>query len=400
MAGLMPHPEHAVDPLLGSTDGRVLLPGCSTSPEHRWRRERSRRAARYDSSPSACRVNAVSPQPLHRSLGLTDDEFARIGELLGREPNDFELAVFSLLWSEHCGYKHSRPLLRRLPDRRPARAAGPGRERRRDRRGRRPRGRAQGREPQPPLAPSSPSRARPPASAASSATSSRWARGRSRSSTRCASASSTTPHSGTCSRRRGRGRRPLRQLRRRRQRRRRGRVRRRLRAQLPGQRDVRRACCRPTGCSAPRAGRRRQPAGAVRLAHRPRRHRRRVACWPRRGSTRARAGKRPERPDRRSLHRQEADRVHARAARRRPARARCRTWARPGLPPSTVGDGGRRRRRPRRRPLARCRCARPGMQPFEIMISESQERMAAIVEPARLAAGRGPVPPLGRWTRP
>jgi phosphoribosylformylglycinamidine synthase II len=35
--------------------------------------------------------------------------------LLGRAPNDFELAVFSLLWSEHCGYKHSAPLLKRLP---------------------------------------------------------------------------------------------------------------------------------------------------------------------------------------------------------------------------------------------------------------------------------------------
>ncbi len=53
--------------------------------------------------------------PLHRSLGLTDGEYERIEELLGRVPNDFELAVFSLLWSEHCGYKHSAPLLRRLP---------------------------------------------------------------------------------------------------------------------------------------------------------------------------------------------------------------------------------------------------------------------------------------------
>ena len=35
--------------------------------------------------------------------------------MLAREPNHFELAVFSLLWSEHCGYKHSAPLLRRLP---------------------------------------------------------------------------------------------------------------------------------------------------------------------------------------------------------------------------------------------------------------------------------------------
>src|SRR5262245_32484436 len=37
-------------------------------------------------------------EPLHRSLGLTDGEFDRIQELLGRSPNDFELAVFSLLW--------------------------------------------------------------------------------------------------------------------------------------------------------------------------------------------------------------------------------------------------------------------------------------------------------------
>jgi phosphoribosylformylglycinamidine synthase II len=48
-------------------------------------------------------------------LGLTDWEADRIRELLGRDPSHFELAVFSLLWSEHCGYKHSAPLLRRLP---------------------------------------------------------------------------------------------------------------------------------------------------------------------------------------------------------------------------------------------------------------------------------------------
>jgi len=57
----------------------------------------------------------VAHRPLHRALGLTDGEAERIRTLLGREPNDFELAVFSLLWSEHCGYKHSALLLRRLP---------------------------------------------------------------------------------------------------------------------------------------------------------------------------------------------------------------------------------------------------------------------------------------------
>jgi phosphoribosylformylglycinamidine synthase subunit PurL len=57
----------------------------------------------------------VTDPALHRALGLTDAEFERIRALLAREPNDFELAVFSLLWSEHCGYKHSALLLKRLP---------------------------------------------------------------------------------------------------------------------------------------------------------------------------------------------------------------------------------------------------------------------------------------------
>ena len=64
--------------------------------------------------------------PIHRSLGLTDGELQRIVELMGREPNHFELAVFSLLWSEHCGYKHSRPELRRLPTDGPRVLQGPG----------------------------------------------------------------------------------------------------------------------------------------------------------------------------------------------------------------------------------------------------------------------------------
>ena len=60
-------------------------------------------------------LTQVVEQPLHRALGLTDGELDRICELLERAPNHFELAVFSLLWSEHCGYKHSALLLKRLP---------------------------------------------------------------------------------------------------------------------------------------------------------------------------------------------------------------------------------------------------------------------------------------------
>ncbi len=67
----------------------------------------------------------VSETP-HRELGLTDFEYERIVELLGRDPNKVELAMFSLLWSEHCAYKHSRKLLGRLPTEGDRVVMGPG----------------------------------------------------------------------------------------------------------------------------------------------------------------------------------------------------------------------------------------------------------------------------------
>jgi phosphoribosylformylglycinamidine synthase II len=62
----------------------------------------------------------------HRELGLTDSEYEQICELIGRDPNVVELAMFSLLWSEHCAYKHSRKLLRRLPTEGERVVMGPG----------------------------------------------------------------------------------------------------------------------------------------------------------------------------------------------------------------------------------------------------------------------------------
>ena len=61
-----------------------------------------------------------------RELGLSDPEYERITELLGRDPNGVELAMFSLLWSEHCAYKHSRKLLGRLPTEGERVVMGPG----------------------------------------------------------------------------------------------------------------------------------------------------------------------------------------------------------------------------------------------------------------------------------
>ncbi len=60
------------------------------------------------------------------ALGLTHAELDRIRVLLERDPNELELAVFSLLWSEHCAYKHSKKLLRKLPTGGPRVLMGPG----------------------------------------------------------------------------------------------------------------------------------------------------------------------------------------------------------------------------------------------------------------------------------
>src|SRR5688572_19940031 len=58
--------------------------------------------------------------------GLTDDEYARIVEMLGRDPSLTELGIFSVMWSEHCSYKSSRVHLRRLPTTGPRVLQGPG----------------------------------------------------------------------------------------------------------------------------------------------------------------------------------------------------------------------------------------------------------------------------------
>ncbi len=60
------------------------------------------------------------------ALGLTEAEYELVCEKLGRAPNQVELAMFSLLWSEHCAYKHSKKLLRLLPTEGPHVAMGPG----------------------------------------------------------------------------------------------------------------------------------------------------------------------------------------------------------------------------------------------------------------------------------
>jgi phosphoribosylformylglycinamidine synthase II len=70
-------------------------------------------------------MTAITPEMI-REHGLSDDEYARILKLMGREPSFVELGIFSVMWSEHCSYKSTRVHLRKLPTKAPWVLQGPG----------------------------------------------------------------------------------------------------------------------------------------------------------------------------------------------------------------------------------------------------------------------------------
>ncbi|HEX6434693.1 MAG TPA: hypothetical protein VFZ87_10645, partial [Gemmatimonadales bacterium] len=67
----------------------------------------------------------VTPEMV-REHNLNELEYSRIVEMLGRTPTRTELGVFSALWSEHCSYKHSKPILKLFPTSGPQVVQGPG----------------------------------------------------------------------------------------------------------------------------------------------------------------------------------------------------------------------------------------------------------------------------------
>ena len=71
-------------------------------------------------------MESRAEEALHRALGLSDDEFEAVGKILGRAPNHLELALYAVMWSEHCSYKSSRLHLRRLPTEGARVLVGPG----------------------------------------------------------------------------------------------------------------------------------------------------------------------------------------------------------------------------------------------------------------------------------
>ncbi|MCC3382308.1 phosphoribosylformylglycinamidine synthase subunit PurL [Paenibacillus farraposensis] len=68
----------------------------------------------------------VAEHKLYQQMGVSDSEYALICEFMGRQPNYTEIGVFSVMWSEHCAYKNSKPLLRRFPTSGPRVLMGPG----------------------------------------------------------------------------------------------------------------------------------------------------------------------------------------------------------------------------------------------------------------------------------
>ncbi|MCX6624154.1 MAG: phosphoribosylformylglycinamidine synthase II, partial [Acidobacteria bacterium] len=70
-------------------------------------------------------MSAITPEVI-AAHQLTEQEYRKVVEILGREPNITELGIFSVMWSEHCSYKSSRIHLKKLPTRSKLVLQGPG----------------------------------------------------------------------------------------------------------------------------------------------------------------------------------------------------------------------------------------------------------------------------------
>ncbi|MGF2614356.1 phosphoribosylformylglycinamidine synthase subunit PurL [Rossellomorea vietnamensis] len=57
----------------------------------------------------------IKTEKIYREMGLTDEEFTMVENILGRTPNYTETGLFSVMWSEHCSYKNSKPVLKKFP---------------------------------------------------------------------------------------------------------------------------------------------------------------------------------------------------------------------------------------------------------------------------------------------
>lgn len=68
----------------------------------------------------------IKEQKIYAQMGMSDEEFEMVEKILGRLPNYTETGLFSVMWSEHCSYKNSKPVLRKFPTKGPQVLQGPG----------------------------------------------------------------------------------------------------------------------------------------------------------------------------------------------------------------------------------------------------------------------------------
>lgn len=71
-------------------------------------------------------IEQIADQKIYKQFGVSESEYELICQFLGRKPNYTEIGVFSVMWSEHCAYKNSKPLLKRFPTTGPRVLMGPG----------------------------------------------------------------------------------------------------------------------------------------------------------------------------------------------------------------------------------------------------------------------------------
>ena len=361
-----------------SLPGRPDIRGCARRTEPESRHERP---------------GAITPD-LVAAHGLKPDEYQRILDLIGREPTLTELGIFSAMWNEHCSYKSSKNWLRTLPTTGPRVIYGPGENAGVVDIGDGLAVDLQDGEPQPPLLhralPGRGDRRRrhPPR---------RLHHGRAadRGAERAPLRRARPPEDPPSRLRRRRRHRRLRQRLRRADRRRRGQLPPRLQRQHPRQRLRRRHRPRPT-----RSSTRRPPASACRSsisAPRPAATASTARRWPRPSSTRHSSEKRPTvqvgDPFSEKLLLEACLELMATGA-----VVAIQDMGAAGLTSSAVemgakGDLGIEL------DLDKVPCRETGMTAYEMMLSESQERMLMVLRPEKAGRGRGDLPQVGARLR-
>lgn len=68
----------------------------------------------------------IKAEKIYREMGMTDGEYTMVENILGRLPNYTETGLFSVMWSEHCSYKNSKPILKKFPTEGERVLQGPG----------------------------------------------------------------------------------------------------------------------------------------------------------------------------------------------------------------------------------------------------------------------------------